>query len=114
MAAELRSADLVLARAGATTVAELAAAGRPALLVPFARATGSHQEENARALAGAGAAEVILEDELTPESLATRIRELATQPGRLEEMGTRAKELARPEAARLLAQRLFDLAGDTA
>ncbi len=73
MAARYRKADLVVSRAGATTCAELIASGRPSLLVPFAAASENHQELNARELAKAGGAEVLLERDLTPELLAARI-----------------------------------------
>ena len=73
MAARFRKADLVVSRAGATTCAELIAAGKPSLLVPFAAASENHQEFNARELEKAGGAEVILEKDLTPEILAAKI-----------------------------------------
>jgi UDP-N-acetylglucosamine--N-acetylmuramyl-(pentapeptide) pyrophosphoryl-undecaprenol N-acetylglucosamine transferase len=73
MAARFRRADLVVSRAGATTCAELIASGRPSLLVPFAGAAENHQELNARELAKAGGAEVLLEKDLVPEVLAARI-----------------------------------------
>jgi UDP-N-acetylglucosamine--N-acetylmuramyl-(pentapeptide) pyrophosphoryl-undecaprenol N-acetylglucosamine transferase len=110
MAEALAAADLALARAGATTAAELAAAGRGAVLVPFARAAGGHQETNARALAGIGAAEIILEGEIRGDLLAARLRALLASPGRLVEMGARARSLARPAAARDLARIVLDLA----
>src|SRR5439155_3502526 len=66
-------ADLVVARAGATTVAELTVCGLPALLVPYPHATANHQEANARALQRAGGASVLLDDHMTAEVLATRI-----------------------------------------
>lgn len=74
MAACFGRSDLIVSRAGATTCAELIAAGKPALLVPFAGASENHQEANARELEKAGGAEVVLEKDLTPELLAARIR----------------------------------------
>jgi UDP-N-acetylglucosamine--N-acetylmuramyl-(pentapeptide) pyrophosphoryl-undecaprenol N-acetylglucosamine transferase len=99
MADELGAADLAVARAGAMTIGELAATGRPAVLVPFALATNNHQEVNARALEAAGGAVVITEKELTPERLAGEIRSLACDSGRLEAMGRSAKTLADERSA---------------
>jgi len=94
-----RAADLVVCRSGATTVAELTACGRPAILIPFPFATHGHQEKNARALAGAGAAELILERDLTGERMATAITSLLAEPGRLDQMAERSRRLGRPDAA---------------
>jgi len=110
IATEMGNADLVIARAGATTVAELAAAGRPAILIPFRAATAGHQQENARALADAGAAEVLLEPEVDGRLLAARLMELSRGVHRLTEMGARARALARPEAARSVARLVLDVA----
>lgn len=93
------AADLVISRSGAMAVAELAAAGRPALLVPFAEATHGHQEANARALEAAGAAVVVTEAEATAERLADVIGKLLSDPMRLLEMGEAARRSARPDAA---------------
>jgi UDP-N-acetylglucosamine--N-acetylmuramyl-(pentapeptide) pyrophosphoryl-undecaprenol N-acetylglucosamine transferase len=98
MADEMAAADLVISRAGAMTVGELAAVGRPAILVPFAAATNNHQEFNARALESAGGAVVITERELTPERLAGAIAELASSPATLEAMGAAQRRVARPDA----------------
>jgi UDP-N-acetylglucosamine--N-acetylmuramyl-(pentapeptide) pyrophosphoryl-undecaprenol N-acetylglucosamine transferase len=92
-------ADLVISRSGATTCAELTAAGKAAILVPFARAANDHQRINAYALRDAGAACVIEERDLTGESLALRIRDLLKSPGRLAEMSASARRLGRPDAA---------------
>jgi len=99
MPGALAQADLVVSRAGATAVAEYAAAGRAALLIPFPAATDQHQLANARALERAGAARVILQAELTPERLMGEIHELLSDPPRLIRMERAAKGLARPEAA---------------
>jgi UDP-N-acetylglucosamine--N-acetylmuramyl-(pentapeptide) pyrophosphoryl-undecaprenol N-acetylglucosamine transferase len=109
MPAAFAAADLILSRAGATTSAELAAAGRGALLVPFAAAAGGHQEANARALVAAGAAEIMLERDLDGARLAARLRDLAGDPGRLADMGARARTLARPDAARDVARLVLGL-----
>ena len=99
----LAQADLVISRAGATAVAELAAAGRAALLIPFPGATDQHQLENARAMEKAGAACVIVQSDLTPERLAKEIRELMISPATLTQMETCARGLARPDAAARIA-----------
>jgi UDP-N-acetylglucosamine--N-acetylmuramyl-(pentapeptide) pyrophosphoryl-undecaprenol N-acetylglucosamine transferase len=102
-------ADLVLSRAGAAAVAELAAAGKAAILIPFAGATDQHQRENARVLARAGAARLMEQSEMTPELLATQIRELFSHPELLTQMEQRAKTLARPAAAREIAEWVVEL-----
>jgi UDP-N-acetylglucosamine--N-acetylmuramyl-(pentapeptide) pyrophosphoryl-undecaprenol N-acetylglucosamine transferase len=105
---ELAWADLVVSRAGALTLAELAAAGRPALLVPFGSATHGHQLENARAFVKAGAARVIEEPGLSGEALSAAIADLMSDRERLARMGERARSLAVPDAARRLADLLFE------
>jgi UDP-N-acetylglucosamine--N-acetylmuramyl-(pentapeptide) pyrophosphoryl-undecaprenol N-acetylglucosamine transferase len=95
----LAQADLVVSRAGATAVAELAAAGRAALLIPFPAATDQHQLANARALQRAGAARVILQADLAPQRLMGEIHELLSDLSRLIQMERAAKSLARPAAA---------------
>jgi UDP-N-acetylglucosamine--N-acetylmuramyl-(pentapeptide) pyrophosphoryl-undecaprenol N-acetylglucosamine transferase len=105
---QMAAADLILCRAGAMTVAELAAAGRPSILIPFAAAAGGHQAENARAMTRARAAVVIAEKDLTAESVAGTVVELLKDRARLVEMGQKAKKLARPDAARDLAKLLFE------
>jgi UDP-N-acetylglucosamine--N-acetylmuramyl-(pentapeptide) pyrophosphoryl-undecaprenol N-acetylglucosamine transferase len=107
----LAQADLVISRAGATTVAELAASGRPAVLIPFPGATDQHQLENARALEKAGAARVIVQTELTPARLAAEVQELLAHPAELESMAVQARRLARPDAAEQIAVLVEDLAG---
>jgi UDP-N-acetylglucosamine--N-acetylmuramyl-(pentapeptide) pyrophosphoryl-undecaprenol N-acetylglucosamine transferase len=96
-------ADLVVARAGATTVAEIAVCGVPSLLIPYPYATGRHQEANARSLQRAGAATMLLDDELDGAVLADRIARIADDTHRLREMGNRARAWARPDAAEALA-----------
>jgi len=105
---ELGWADLVVCRAGAMTLAELAAAGRPAILVPFAAAAHGHQLANARVFADAGAAVVIEELRLNGETLTAAVREALSNRTRLVEMSERARTLAVPDAARRLADLLFD------
>jgi UDP-N-acetylglucosamine--N-acetylmuramyl-(pentapeptide) pyrophosphoryl-undecaprenol N-acetylglucosamine transferase len=97
---EIAAADLVISRSGAMTVGELAAAGRAAILIPFAAATDNHQELNARAVEQAGGAMVITERELSPERLGFAITEIVREPGRTARMGTAAKSLATPDATK--------------
>jgi UDP-N-acetylglucosamine--N-acetylmuramyl-(pentapeptide) pyrophosphoryl-undecaprenol N-acetylglucosamine transferase len=103
MPGALAQADLVISRAGATTVSELAAVGRAAILIPFPGATDQHQLENARAMEKAGAAWVIVQLELTPERLAAEVRELMANPATLERMEISARGLAKPDAAACIA-----------
>lgn len=99
---EIAAADLVVSRAGAMTIGELAAAGRGAILVPFAQATNNHQELNARVVERAGGALVITEAELSPERLALAISEVISHPDRTNKMGSAAKTLAMPEATKTI------------
>jgi UDP-N-acetylglucosamine--N-acetylmuramyl-(pentapeptide) pyrophosphoryl-undecaprenol N-acetylglucosamine transferase len=103
------AADLVLCRAGATTVAELTAFGKAAILVPFPYAIYDHQRANAQALAQRGAAEMILDQELTGDSLAERIRNLASSAARLNGMAAAARLLGRPEAAARIVDECYAL-----
>ena len=98
MAERFAQADLIVCRAGAITVAELAAAGRAAIFIPFGAATDSHQLRNAQAMQQAGAARVIEQRDLTPQRLADEIFPLLDQPGRIQEMQQCARALARPRA----------------
>ncbi len=99
MATVYGAADLVVGRAGAMTVAELAAAGVPAVLVPLPGAPGDHQSANARALVAAGAAVLLPDDRCTPATLAATVDGLLDDPARLEAMGRAARALGRPDAA---------------
>lgn len=102
------AADVAVHRAGASTVAELAAAGMPSILVPLPGAPGDHQTVNARRLSGVGGAVVIPDDELDGDRLAAELDRLLADPLVLDAMGLAARSLARPDAARdvaLLAQR---------
>ena len=99
MVDELAKADLVITRAGATTVAELAAAGRPALMIPFPFAADDHQRKNAEAVERAGAGRMILQAELTPERLAQELLWLVRDPQQLARMAEASKKLGHPEAA---------------
>jgi UDP-N-acetylglucosamine--N-acetylmuramyl-(pentapeptide) pyrophosphoryl-undecaprenol N-acetylglucosamine transferase len=110
MPAAFAEADLVVSRAGGGAVAEIAAAGRPSILVPFPYAADDHQWHNARALVEAGAARLVADAEMTGERLYQEIAALAEEPGRLERMGEAARRLARPGAARRAADLLEELA----
>ncbi len=111
MAAEFARAHLILSRSGATTVAEEAAAGKPALLVPFAAATDEHQRRNAEAMVGAGAAVMIEEKVLEiPEHLLAALTGLLNDPARMAAMGAAARTQAHPGAAERIADRLAELA----
>jgi UDP-N-acetylglucosamine--N-acetylmuramyl-(pentapeptide) pyrophosphoryl-undecaprenol N-acetylglucosamine transferase len=98
-----KEADLVVCRAGATTLAELCALGKASILVPFPFAADNHQEKNARAMAREGAGEMILEKDLSGEVLAGRIKYFEGNPRALKDMRERARVLGRPDAARLIA-----------
>jgi UDP-N-acetylglucosamine--N-acetylmuramyl-(pentapeptide) pyrophosphoryl-undecaprenol N-acetylglucosamine transferase len=111
MGRRIEEADLMVCRAGATTLAELAAAGRPALLIPLPTATDDHQRRNADVLVHAGAAEMLLEPGLTGPVLAERVIALAGDAAARDRMGRAARALARPEAATLIVDRVLDLAG---
>jgi UDP-N-acetylglucosamine--N-acetylmuramyl-(pentapeptide) pyrophosphoryl-undecaprenol N-acetylglucosamine transferase len=106
-------ADVVVARAGATTVAEIAVCGTPSILIPYPYATGRHQEANARALQRAGAASMVLDDELDGSVLADRIAWFIDDDERLRETGERARSWARPEAAEDLAAVVLEAGGRT-
>ena len=99
----LAAAHLVIARAGASTVAELTVSGRPAILVPYPHARDDHQTANARVLAEAGGAWMLSQDALTPERLAMRLQTLLSLPNLLTQTAMRARSIASPDAAQLLA-----------
>jgi UDP-N-acetylglucosamine--N-acetylmuramyl-(pentapeptide) pyrophosphoryl-undecaprenol N-acetylglucosamine transferase len=103
MAARFAAADVILARSGASTVAELAAAGKPSLLVPFPAAADDHQTRNAEVLAAAEAAVLMPEREMTAERLLAVLIGMLRSPDRLEQMGLRARTLAHPDAAERIA-----------
>ncbi len=111
MPAAFARADLVVCRSGASTVAEIAAAGKPAVFVPFPRAADDHQTVNAIALERAGAAVLVEESKLDGVWLAETIATLLGDPGRLERMGAAARELAHPNAARDIAALAARVAG---
>jgi UDP-N-acetylglucosamine--N-acetylmuramyl-(pentapeptide) pyrophosphoryl-undecaprenol N-acetylglucosamine transferase len=92
-------ADLVLSRAGATTIAEVTACGRPAVLIPLPHAAHRHQHHNAEAMAGGGAAVVCEQSELTGRRLAELLGELLGDDARLAAMAAASRRLGRPDAA---------------
>jgi UDP-N-acetylglucosamine--N-acetylmuramyl-(pentapeptide) pyrophosphoryl-undecaprenol N-acetylglucosamine transferase len=100
MVEQVAGADLILCRSGASTVAELAAAGKAAVLVPFPQAADDHQRKNADAFVAAGAAAMVVEAKLSEERLLSALRELLGDDARRAEMGRRARGLAHPEAVR--------------
>jgi UDP-N-acetylglucosamine--N-acetylmuramyl-(pentapeptide) pyrophosphoryl-undecaprenol N-acetylglucosamine transferase len=107
---EMKSADLVVCRSGATTLAELTASARPAILIPFPGATDDHQRRNAEALARAGAARMIDQRELTGDRLAAEILALAGNEAERRRMGEAARRLAKPDATRVIVDRVLELA----
>ena len=114
MPRRLAWSHLVVARAGASTTAELACAGRPAILIPYAAAVDDHQTANARALVDAGGAWLLTEREATPERLADELARRLTDASALEAAAVRVRALARPRAAEALADAVFALIGPRA
>jgi len=108
---EMKAAHIVVCRAGATTLAEITAAGRAAVLVPLPTATDDHQRRNADVLARAGAAEMIDQRELSGARFARAVLALASDPDRRARMAAAAHRLARPDAARVIVDRALALAG---
>ena len=107
--ARLAQAQLVVSRAGASSIADITVIGRPAILIPFAAATGDHQSANARALAEAGAAVVLPESVLDADSLRRDIRDILSDPARATQMASAALTLGRPDAATRLADLVTEL-----
>ena len=109
MPAAMAAADLILCRAGASTLGELCAVGRAAVLVPYPYATGNHQEKNARLLEAAGGARVLPDEALTPESLNALVKELLADPKKLEDMGKAQRSLDRPDALNAIVEEMLRL-----
>lgn len=107
----LAQTHLLIARAGASTIAELCVIGRPAILVPYAQAADDHQSFNARALSAAGAAWVMPETAFTPEALAKQLGDLLAVPTKLAAAAAAAHQLGRPDAAERLADLVIQCAG---
>jgi UDP-N-acetylglucosamine--N-acetylmuramyl-(pentapeptide) pyrophosphoryl-undecaprenol N-acetylglucosamine transferase len=106
---EMKAADLVVCRAGATTLSELTVCKKPSILVPFPAAADNHQVVNARSLADVGAAVMIEEKDLTGELLAAEVRSILAHPERREQMSRAAGRLGSPQAAKEIADVLADL-----
>jgi UDP-N-acetylglucosamine--N-acetylmuramyl-(pentapeptide) pyrophosphoryl-undecaprenol N-acetylglucosamine transferase len=102
----LAASDLVLGRSGGS-IFELAAAGRPAILVPYPHATADHQSANAEWMRRGGAATVLRDEELAPERLSGEVARILAEPSRLAEMAAAARRLARPDAARRIADEVL-------
>lgn len=111
MATPLGKADLVICRAGATTLAEITACGKAAILIPFPYAAHNHQEINARALERAGGARVLVDRDLRGESLAQAVAEFLENPDRLAAASERNRSQGRPQAALAVARLCLNLAG---
>ena len=109
MPACLAAADLVICRAGASTLSELAAAGRASILIPSPNVAENHQYHNAMVLQNAGAAVVLQEKELTGEALVKLVKELTQDPARLRRLGENAKKIAAPRAVEEIAAQLLAL-----
>jgi UDP-N-acetylglucosamine--N-acetylmuramyl-(pentapeptide) pyrophosphoryl-undecaprenol N-acetylglucosamine transferase len=110
MPAAFAAADLVICRSGAGAVSELAAAGKPSILVPFPFAADDHQTRNAEAMERGGAARLVRDAEMNGEKLFAVIQELTAASGALEQMGVSAREFGRPGAARRAADLLEEVA----
>ncbi|WP_348268390.1 undecaprenyldiphospho-muramoylpentapeptide beta-N-acetylglucosaminyltransferase [Edaphobacter paludis] len=110
MAAQFAAADLILCRSGASTIAELSAAGRASVLVPFPQAADDHQRKNADAFVAVGAAEMILEAQLSEERLLEVLSKLLANDSRRQNMGERARALAHPAAVKMIARTVLEIA----
>jgi UDP-N-acetylglucosamine--N-acetylmuramyl-(pentapeptide) pyrophosphoryl-undecaprenol N-acetylglucosamine transferase len=109
MPRRFEAADLVLSRSGASTVAELMAAAKPAVLVPFPQAADDHQRKNAEVMADAGAARLLIEADLTPARLEATLEELLGNANALTTMAERARTLAHPDAAQRIAGMVMEM-----
>jgi len=107
---EMKAADLIVCRAGATTLAELTAAGRPSILIPLPTATDDHQRKNAEALVVKGAARMIEQGSLTGDVLASEIVALAGNDAERTAMSAAARRTAKPDAAKVIVDRILELA----
>jgi UDP-N-acetylglucosamine--N-acetylmuramyl-(pentapeptide) pyrophosphoryl-undecaprenol N-acetylglucosamine transferase len=111
MGRRLGQADVAVCRAGATTLAEITAAGTAAILIPLPSATDDHQRRNAEVLEAAGAADLLLQADLTGAVLAERLAALAGDRDRRRRMSAAARSLARPDAAKVIVDRALELVG---
>jgi UDP-N-acetylglucosamine--N-acetylmuramyl-(pentapeptide) pyrophosphoryl-undecaprenol N-acetylglucosamine transferase len=108
---EMKRADVIVSRAGATSIAELTASGRAAILIPLPTAADDHQRKNAEVLARANAAELIEQKDLTGLLLADRLLGLAGDPQRRDALARAARTFAKPDAARTIVDKALELAG---
>ncbi|MCJ7832845.1 MAG: undecaprenyldiphospho-muramoylpentapeptide beta-N-acetylglucosaminyltransferase [Deltaproteobacteria bacterium] len=107
-----RQSDMIIGRAGAMTLSEITALGKPSLLIPFPFAANNHQEHNARSLVNAGAAEIILENELKPGVLADRTRGWLADRSKLNVMGKKAGALGRRQAAEEIVEACYQIVNE--
>jgi UDP-N-acetylglucosamine--N-acetylmuramyl-(pentapeptide) pyrophosphoryl-undecaprenol N-acetylglucosamine transferase len=110
MVSEFEKTDLIISRAGATTCAEVAAAGKVAIMIPLPTAADDHQRKNAEALENNGAAKMILQKDLSGESLANVIKDLMNSPEKITEMEKAAKQMAKEEAASVTVDLIEEMA----
>ena len=111
MPKRFEAADLVLSRSGASTVAELAAAGKPSLLIPFPQSADDHQRKNAEAFVEAGASRMLIEANLTPSALLETLTEMLTDREALQRMSSAARGLAHADANERITSMVAELAG---
>jgi UDP-N-acetylglucosamine--N-acetylmuramyl-(pentapeptide) pyrophosphoryl-undecaprenol N-acetylglucosamine transferase len=109
MAEAYAHADVVVSRAGATTLSELAALGKPSILIPYPHAANRHQELNARTLVNAGGAEMVLQEDLTGEGLADLLAKYMDDRAALSRMAERVRAVGRPDAVEVIADRLLEM-----
>lgn len=109
MASVYRRADLIICRAGATTIAELAALGKPSILIPYPYAANKHQDINAMVLADTGGADILMERDLNGNTLASKVREYMKNPDVLKRMSSLALKAGRPRAKEVIAEQLMKL-----
>ncbi len=109
MAIAYGASDLVICRAGALTLAEIAVAGLPAVLIPFPHAAADHQRKNARSFTHSGSAVMIDQNDLTPALLCATIRDLLDNPKRLIKMSEKVRQLGKPNAAKQIAGEIIEL-----
>ena len=109
---EMKQADVIVSRAGSTSIAELTAVGRAAILIPLPTAADDHQTKNAEVLVRAGAAEMLAQKDMTGAVLADRLLALARDPVRRARLiAAAARRLAKPDAAKVIVDRVLELAG---
>jgi UDP-N-acetylglucosamine--N-acetylmuramyl-(pentapeptide) pyrophosphoryl-undecaprenol N-acetylglucosamine transferase len=113
MPAQFAASDLILARSGASTVAELAASGKPSLLVPFPQAADDHQRKNAEVLVEGGAAKMLLEQDMTGPALLEALSGLLKDREKLSQMSACARTFAHPQAAARIAEMVAGLASSS-